>query len=126
MDGRVCARRIEDLALIGNTHSAALLDLDGTISWLCLPRFDSPALFAALLGTDDNGSWRLCAKDRKARRTRRYLPDTMILETTVETRSGRAIVTDFMPVPEREDRIDVIRLMRGESGVVDFTTEIRF
>ncbi len=126
MDERVCERRIEDLALIGNTHSAALIDLDGTISWLCLPRFDSPALFAALLGDNDNGSWQLCAKDPKAKRTRRYLPDTMILETTIETATGRAIVIDFMPVPEREDRIDVIRLVRGEAGKVELATDIRF
>ena len=126
MNGRHRDRRIEDLALIGNTHSAALIDLDGTVSWLCLPRFDSPALFASLLGTDDNGSWRLSAKDPTARRTRRYLPDTMILETMIETKSGRAVVIDFMPVPEREDRIDVIRLVRGVAGTVTLTTDIRF
>src|ERR1700760_927859 len=123
MDRRVCERRIEDLALIGNTHSAALIDLDGTISWLCLPRFDSPALFASLLGDDDNGSWRLCTKEPELSRTRRYLPDTMILETTVETQSGRVTITDFMPVPEREDRIDVIRLVRGAAGSVKLATE---
>ena len=70
MESPPADRRIEDLGLIGNTHSAALVGRDGTIEWLCLPRFDSPALFAALLGTDENGSWRFAAVGGEYRRMR--------------------------------------------------------
>jgi len=118
--------RIEDLALIGNTHSAALIADDGTVQWLCLPRFDSPALFAALLGNDGNGSWRLAAADPAARRSRCYRPGTAILETRFETETGTATIIDFMPVPEHEAQIDLIRIVRGDAGMVEMATEIRF
>src|SRR6202034_1990790 len=104
-------RRIEDLALIGNTHSAALVSRDGTIEWLCLPRFDSPAIFASLLGSDENGSWRFAASDPAARVSRRYRAGTGILETTFRTATGRATLIDFMPVPEHENQIDLIRMV---------------
>jgi GH15 family glucan-1,4-alpha-glucosidase len=123
---RTAARRIEDLALIGNAHSAALVGRDGTIEWLCLPRFDSPALFASLLGSDQNGSWRLAASDPAARRSRRYRPGTGILETTFRTATGRATVIDFMPVPENENQIDLIRMVRCDAGAIDMVAEIRF
>jgi GH15 family glucan-1,4-alpha-glucosidase len=119
-------RRIEDLALIGNTHSAAIVTHDGTIEWLCLPRFDSPALFAALLGTDANGSWRMAAADPAARRSRGYRPGTAILQTTFATDTGTATIIDFMPVPESENQIDLIRIVRGDAGSIDMAMELRF
>src|SRR5579862_3504818 len=88
--------RIEDYALIGNCKTAALVGRDGSIDWLCWPRFDSPACFAALLGTPDNGRW-LVAPREAAQITRRYRPDTLILETSFETRDGCATLVDFMP-----------------------------
>ncbi|HZC16791.1 MAG TPA: trehalase-like domain-containing protein, partial [Caulobacteraceae bacterium] len=78
-------KRIEDYGLIGNTHSAALIGRDAAIEWLCLPRFDSPAVFAALLGDDDNGVWKLCPGDPNAKISRRYRPGTAVLETRFET-----------------------------------------
>jgi GH15 family glucan-1,4-alpha-glucosidase len=74
-------KRIDDYALIGNGHSAALVGRNGSIDWLCLPRFDSPACFAALLGDEKNGHWRIAPADHSAKASRRYVPDTMILET---------------------------------------------
>jgi GH15 family glucan-1,4-alpha-glucosidase len=120
------ARRIEDYGLIGNNHTAALVHRSGDIDWLCLPRFDSPAIFAALLGDEDNGSWRLCPSDAKAVISRRYRPGTAILETRFKTRRGAAIVIDFMPRPGADGSIELVRMVRGEEGVVDFETTIRF
>jgi GH15 family glucan-1,4-alpha-glucosidase len=120
------ARRIEDYALIGNNHTAALVHRGGDIDWLCLPKFDSAAIFAALLGDDENGSWRLCASDPKARITRRYRPGTAILETRFKTRRGCATVIDFMPRPGADGAIELVRMVRGEQGAVDFETTIRF
>ena len=119
-------RRIEDYGLIGNTHSAALISRDACIEWLCLPRFDSPAIFAALLGDDDNGAWRLCASDPKARISRRYRPGTAILETRFESRGGAATVIDFMPHPGADGAIELVRLVRGDRGALDFDTAITF
>ncbi len=117
---------IEDYALIGDCETAALVSRDGSIDWLCFPRFDSPACFAALLGTPENGRWRLAATDRNARVTRRYRPDTLILETTFETETGVATLVDFMPL--RDGTNDLVRLVVGQSGKVDFTTDfvVRF
>jgi GH15 family glucan-1,4-alpha-glucosidase len=117
-------RRIEDYGLIGNTHSAALIGRDATIEWLCLPKFDSPAIFAALLGDDNNGAWRLRARDEKARISRRYRPRTAILETRFETRGGAATVIDFMPRPGAGGAIELVRLVRGDRGAIDFQTAI--
>jgi GH15 family glucan-1,4-alpha-glucosidase len=119
-------RRIEDYGLIGNTHSAALISRDACIEWLCLPRFDSPAIFAALLGDDDNGSWRLCPSDPEARISRRYRPGTAILETHFSTHGGAATVIDFMPHPSAEGAIELIRLVRGDRGSIEFDTTITF
>ena len=80
--------RIEDYALIGDGRSAALVARDGSIDWLCWPEFDSPPCFAALVGTPDNGRFRIAPREPDARAARRYLPGTAILETTVETSSG--------------------------------------
>jgi GH15 family glucan-1,4-alpha-glucosidase len=88
---------IEDYALIGNCRSAALVSRDGAIDWLCLPRFDAPAVFAALLGNEENGRWRIAPSDPVEHCTRRYLDDTLVLETHWTTASGRARVLDCMP-----------------------------
>lgn len=119
------SRRIEDYALIGSTHSAALVHRDGSIDWLCLPRFDAAAMFASLLGDERNGHWSLRAGHAKARVTRRYLPGTMVLETTWQTPHGTATVTDFMPQPSRDGTHEVVRIVRGVRGTVDLRTELR-
>ncbi|MGH9687956.1 MAG: trehalase-like domain-containing protein, partial [Candidatus Acidiferrales bacterium] len=89
-------RAIEDYAMIGNCETAALVARDGSMDWMCLPRFDSDACFAALVGTPENGRW-LIAPKAKARTKRRYRPDTLILETEFVTAEGSALLTDFMP-----------------------------
>ncbi|HLK25220.1 MAG TPA: glycoside hydrolase family 15 protein [Caulobacteraceae bacterium] len=119
-------RRIEDYGLIGNNHTAALVHRCGDIDWLCLPKFDSPAIFAALLGDEDNGCWSLRASDPKAKVTRRYRAGTAILETTFTTRGGAATVIDFMPTPGVGGAIELVRLVRGDRGAIDFETAIRF
>src|SRR4051795_6223769 len=90
--------RIEDYGLIGDCRSAALVGRNGSIDWLCWPRFDSAACFAALLGDARHGRWRIAPVDAAARATRRYIGDTLILETLFETAAGRVAVIDFMPV----------------------------
>src|SRR3712207_9382364 len=91
------ALRIEDYALIGDTHSAALVARDGSIDWLCWPRFDSGACFAALLGGPEHGRWQLAPADTPSRVTRHYRGDTLILETDIETPEGAVTLIDFMP-----------------------------
>ncbi|WP_432873307.1 glycoside hydrolase family 15 protein [Microbispora rosea] len=115
--------RIEDYAMIGDTQSAALVGVDGSIDWLCLPRFDSPSCFARLLGDEHNGFWRLAAAghDRAARRA--YVEDTLVLATDWETSTGTARVVDFMP--PRSGNPDLVRIVEGLSGTVEMTTEIR-
>jgi len=119
------ARPIADYALIGSTHSAALVHLGGDIEWLCLPRFDSAAMFASLLGDERNGHWTMRARSAKARVTRRYLPGTMVLETTIHTAKGTAVVTDFMPRPAIGGTHEVVRIVRGVRGTVNMHTELR-
>ncbi|HVY58491.1 MAG TPA: trehalase-like domain-containing protein, partial [Xanthobacteraceae bacterium] len=116
------ALRIEDYALIGDCEAAALVGRDGSIDWLCWPRFDSDACFAALLGTRDNGRWLIAPKDPSARITRRYRPDTLILETRFETRDGAVTLIDFMPV--RDGRPTLVRIVVGERGRVAMQTEL--
>ena len=84
------ASRIEDYALISDLGTAALVGRDGSIDWLCWPRFDSDACFAALLGTTEHGRWRIAPHDGTAKITRRYRPNTLILETRFETTEGAA------------------------------------
>src|SRR3954463_210820 len=93
--------RIEDYALIGDCESAALVGIDGSIDWLCWPRFDSGACFAALLGTPDNGRWRIAPTGDDVEVSRRYDGETLILETTFESPSGAVVITDFMPIGSR-------------------------
>ncbi len=116
------AGRIEDYAVIGNCETVALVGLDGSIDWLCIPRFDRQACFAALLGNKHNGRWLIAPKDERRRTSRRYLGDTLILETTFDTPDGRAQVIDFM---YRRDNIsDVVRLVRGVEGKVRMQVEM--
>jgi GH15 family glucan-1,4-alpha-glucosidase len=116
-------RRIEDYALIGDTHTAALISTDGSIDWLCFPRFDSPACFAALVGSDENGHWRLRPRDEDAVCSRHYRSDTLILETEWSTPSGSVRVIDFMPL--RDEAPDVVRIVQGVSGRVAIRSELR-
>jgi GH15 family glucan-1,4-alpha-glucosidase len=119
-------RRIEDYALIGNTLSAALVSREGSIDWLCLPRFDSSAVFAALLGDESNGQWKIAASDPQARISRAYRPGTAILETRFETDTGGATVIDFMPPPGDDFADEVIRLVRGDLGAIEMSMSVRF
>ncbi|HEY8581247.1 MAG TPA: glycoside hydrolase family 15 protein [Beijerinckiaceae bacterium] len=114
-------RRIEDYALIGDCETAALIGRDGSIDWLCWPRFDSGACFAALLGDRSNGRFRIHPVDAHASSARAYRPDTLILETRYTTATGEALVIDFMPLRDRNS--DVMRLVRGVSGEVAFCAE---
>ncbi|MDD1449875.1 glycoside hydrolase family 15 protein [Sphingomonas sp. H160509] len=118
-------RFIEDYALIGSTETAALIHRDGTIEWLCMPAFDSEAIFASLLGTPEHGSWQLTATDPDAHITRRYLPETIILETTIKVAGGTATVCDFMPLKAEGGTHELIRIVRGVKGTVELCTEIR-
>ncbi|MDR3486704.1 MAG: glycoside hydrolase family 15 protein [Bradyrhizobium sp.] len=113
--------RIEDYALIGDCHTAALVGRDGSIDWLCWPRFDSAACFAALLGQIDNGRWLIAPKDSPLGTRRRYRPGTLILETEFQTESGRAAIVDFM-IPA--DGTHLVRIVKGLSGRVAFQTEL--
>ena len=116
------ASRIEDYALIGDLGSAALVGRDGSIDWLCWPRFDSDACFASLLGTPEHGRWQIAPKDGAAKITRRYRPNTLILETRFETAEGAATLIDFMP--PREGNSHLLRLVVGERGRVAFHSEL--
>ncbi len=107
---------IEDYALIGDCKSAALVGRNGAIDWLCLPRFDSPACFAALLGNAEHGCWIIAPEDPHPRVTRAYRDTTMVLDTTFETDGGAVAITDFMAVGHENS--SVIRLVRGLRGRV--------
>src|SRR5579859_1436563 len=117
------ALRIEDYALIGDCQTAALVGNDGSIDWLCLPRFDSGACFAALLGTPENGRWLLGPSANIRRVRRRYRGDTLILETEFETDSGQVAVIDFMPRP-RSEQPAVVRIVEGRAGTVPIRCEL--
>ena len=110
---------IEDYALIGDLHTAALVGIDGSIDWLCLPRFDSEACFAALLGEDRHGHWRIGPADRSSRVRRRYLPDSLVLETEFTVESGRARLVDCMPPRDADGDPVLVRMVEGLSGRVD-------
>jgi GH15 family glucan-1,4-alpha-glucosidase len=113
---------IEDYAIIGDLHTAALVSTEGSIDWLCLPRFDSPACFARLLGSDDNGRWRIAPAGAGTCTRRKYRQDTLILETEWDTDSGRVRVTDFMPV--RDQAADLVRIVEGLSGTVRMESDL--
>jgi GH15 family glucan-1,4-alpha-glucosidase len=113
--------RIEDYALIGDCETAALVARDGSIDWLCWPRFDSDACFAALLGGSEHGRW-LIAPEEPGRTTRCYRGDTLILETRFETPEGAVLLVDFMP--PRSGHSHLVRLVIGERGRVSMRTEL--
>jgi len=119
---------IEDYALIGDCHTAALVANDGSIDWLCLPRFDSPASFAALLGTEDHGRWRIApavafAGQESIRVSRQYFDHTLILETVFTTSTGEVAILDFMP-PRDGASSRVVRIVEGRRGRVAMRSEI--
>ena len=108
--------RIEDYGLIGDCETAALVGRDGSIDWLCWPKFDSDACFAGLLGTHRNGRWLMAPAEEATKISRRYWDNTLILETRFETTNGTVVLIDFMP--PRGNASDVVRLVRGVSGRV--------
>jgi GH15 family glucan-1,4-alpha-glucosidase len=114
--------RLEDYALIGDCETAALVSRTGSIDWLCWPRFDSGACFAALLGTAEHGRWLIGPVEPQVRVTRSYRDRTLILETRVETDGAAVTVLDFMPPRGRNS--DVVRIVRGERGRMRMRTEL--
>ena len=113
---------LEDYAIIGDTHTVALVGRNGSIDWLCLPRFDSDACFAKLLGTEENGFWRLAPVEEVSSVERFYQDDTLVLVTEYVTESGRVRVTDFMPI--RSHQASIIRVVNGLSGTVRMRCEV--
>ncbi len=122
-EGGAVALRIEDYGLLGDLHTAALVGRDGSVDWLCLPRFDSPACFAALLGDDEAGSWQLAPAAGGMCSRRRYRGDSLILETEWDTPDGTVRVIDAMP--PRGEAADVVRVVEGVSGRVPMRTAVR-
>ncbi|HAM01665.1 MAG TPA: glucoamylase, partial [Acidimicrobiaceae bacterium] len=114
--------RIEDYGIIGDTHTAALVGRNGSIDWLCLPRFDSDACFASLLGDESNGYWKIAPAGTVRRTSRHYHVDTLVLETEFETDTGTVSITDCMPI--REDDPQIVRVVRGVSGSVDMRMDL--
>jgi len=114
--------KIEDYALIGDLHTGALVGRDGSIDWFCAPRFDSPASFAALLGTPEHGRWLLAPAGEVRSVRRQYRGDSLILETEFECPNGRVRVIDFMPV--RNEVVDLVRIVEGLEGVVRMRMEL--
>jgi GH15 family glucan-1,4-alpha-glucosidase len=110
------AAKIEDYAVIGDCETAGLVDRNGSIDWLCWPDFSSEACFAALLGSEENGYWKIAPADAEFRTTRRYRDHTLILETTFETAEGAVHLIDFMPA--RGAHSDVFRIVEGIRGKV--------
>ncbi len=114
---------LEDYALLADLHTGPLVSREGSIDWLCFPRFDSPAVFCALLGDEDNGRWKLSAVDGEVV-SRRYVPDTFILKTEWKTPTGRVLVTDFLP--PSDDHADLVRRVKCLEGTVEVAHDLRF
>jgi len=114
--------KIEDYGLIGDMHTAALVGRDGSIDWLCVPRFDSDACFAALLGNEENGCWKVHPADPSWSSRHAYRGETMLLETEFETPSGAVRLTDCMPV--QQDQRQIIRVVEGRRGRVDMAMKL--
>ncbi|MGH2747119.1 MAG: glycoside hydrolase family 15 protein, partial [Actinomycetota bacterium] len=124
--------KIEDYALLGDTHSAALVARDGSIDWLCLPRFDSPSCFAAILDPEVGGHWRIAPAGEDVEIDRRYRDSSMVLETTFRTSEGTVTLVDCLPLEEASDPRDpsavypehvVVRMVRGDAGTVPMVME---
>src|SRR4051812_41209812 len=122
MRGKRAMQPIEDYALIGDCESAALVGRNGSIDWLCWPRFDSAACFAALLGGPEHGRWRIAPLDASPAVRRRYRSGTLILETEFETPQGTVVLVDFMPVGGAVS--DVVRMVMGRKGRVRMRMEL--
>ena len=117
------ASKIEDYALIGDLQTCALVARDGSIDWMCVPRFDSPACFAALLGDARHGRWKIAPREGvPVRSERRYRDGTLVLETTFTTPDGRVRVIDCMP--PRDQTPDVVRVVEGLEGEVPMHLEL--
>jgi GH15 family glucan-1,4-alpha-glucosidase len=114
--------KIEDYALIGDCETAALIDKNGSLDWLCWPDFSSDACFTALLGSEENGYWKIAPAKGKWKTTRRYRPHTLILETTFEHRNGAFRLIDFMPVRQRNSHI--VRIVEGIRGNITVRMEM--
>ncbi|MEP7015152.1 MAG: glycoside hydrolase family 15 protein [Verrucomicrobiota bacterium] len=114
--------KIEDYGFLSDTEAGALVSRTGSVDWLCFPRFDSPACFAALLGEKENGWWRFCPTDEIDKVSRRYRGNTLILETEMETRGGTVRLIDFMPL--RGERPDIVRIVEGVHGEVRMEMEL--
>lgn len=117
------ALRIEDYALVGDMQSCALVGRDGSVDWLCLPRFDSAAFFAAMLGDEENGRWLLAPASGGLATRRSYRQDTLILETEWDTPDGTVRIIDFMP--NRDAAPDIVRIVQGVSGRVPMVCDLR-
>src|SRR5215207_11698501 len=120
--GRTPPSRIEDYAVIADLQTAGLISRDGSMDWMCLPRFDSSASFAALLGGPGCGRWRIAPLAGGVCTRRAYRQDTMILESTWVTEEGTVTVVDFMPIRQTEP--DVVRIVVGVSGRVRMGVEL--
>src|SRR3954465_11036950 len=120
--GAALFSNIEDYAIIGDCETAALVNRNGSIDWLCWPAFDSDACFAALLGTNGNGRWLIAPAGEITNTSRRYWDNTLILETRFETATGVVALIDFMP--PRGNASDVVRLVRGVSGNVKLRMQL--
>src|ERR1700683_110439 len=113
---------IEQYALIGDCHTAALVGSDGSIDWLCVPRFDSGACFAALLGGPEHGRWRVGPAGTPTSTRRAYRDGTLVLDTTFEDEGGAVVLTDCMPM--RDGYPELVRVVRGLRGRVKMHTEL--
>ena len=114
--------RIEDYALLSSTRSAALVGLDGSVDWLCAPRFDSGAVFASLLGDEENGRWRIAPTAAPSQTRRRYLDGTLVLETEFDVEQGQVRVIDLMPLGDGGAHI--VRIVEGVHGEVEMTMDL--
>src|SRR3982074_3443890 len=114
--------KIEDYAFLSDTQSGALVSREGCVDWLCLPRFDSPACFASLVGEKKNGHWLFYPEDKIDKLSRRYRGEALILETEIETASGAVRLIDFMP--PRGKNPDIIRIVEGLRGEVRLKMEL--
>jgi GH15 family glucan-1,4-alpha-glucosidase len=114
--------RIEDYALIGDSETGALVSKDGSIDWLCWPDFSSEACFASLLGTEDNGFWRIAPVNSAFTSSRRYSDGSLILETTFECKDGAVRVIDFMP--DRQQHSNLVRIVEGVRGHIEMHMEL--